>query len=318
MSQKAATLFLIFCLITVYRVAAGDAADNESGRRNPMTVYVSILPQAYFVERVGGEQVDVTVLVGPGQSPATFEPTPKTVAGLSEAALYFRIGVPFERRLLEKTQKLFPHLQIVDTQEGITLRSVDRGHHHRGEEHHEGAADPHTWLDPRLVKIQAQHIADALVRLDPDHAGDYERNLQAFLDDLDRLDSTIAFLLQPHQGARFFVFHPSYGYFADRYGLVQVAVETDGKEPGARQLSALIEQARTDRIRAVFVQAQYSTRTAEAIAREVGVDALTLDPLARDYIDNLGQMARKIAAAFGHIGAAPGHHAKETDHESRD
>ena len=263
-------------------------------------VFVSILPQAEFVQRVGGERVDVAVLLPPGQSPATYEPSPRQMTKLGRAQVYFRIGVPFERALLRKIASAMPKLNIVDTSQGIKLRRMAAGHDH---EHGAGAADPHTWLDPKLVKIQAGTIAHALTALAPAHAAEFERNLQSFQAELDRLDAKIAATLAPLRGRELFVFHPAYGYFADAYGLKQVAVELEGKEPSARALGALIERAKARGVKVMFVQPQFSSKAAATVARAIGGAVVPMDPLARDYESNLESMAASVRAALG--GKAP-------------
>jgi len=271
---------------------ASSGAQPLAARR--VKAFVSILPQAYFVERVGGSQVSVEVLVTPGQSHETYEPTPKQMAALSEANVYFRIGLPFETQLIEKITAANLRLRVIDMREGIRLRPMDEGDaHERG-----GAPDPHIWLAPQLVKTQAEHIARTLGEFDPAHAPIFQQNLFAFQCDLNRVDSTIADVLAPLRGRKFYVFHPAYGYFADAYGLKQVAVETGGKEPSARQIAELIDQARQDSVRVVFVQPQFATNSAQKIAEAIGGAVVPLDPLARDYLDNLEQMAHEIKRAL--------------------
>jgi zinc transport system substrate-binding protein len=273
---------------------------SSNARADKLAVFVSILPQVYFVERVGGDLVEVEALVLPGQSPATYEPTPKQMAALSEADVFFRIGVPCEKRLVPKIAATLGELRVVDTREGITLRHMEDDHHHdEGEAHeHAGAPDPHVWLDPRLVKIQASTICRELCRLDPAHTADFERNLEAFAADLEAVHGRITEALAPLKGEEFFVFHPAYGYFADAYGLKQVAVEMGGKEPSQKQLVELIDKAREAGARLIFVQPQFSTRSAQAIAEAIGGAVMPLDPLAGDYLENLTEMASKIEGSL--------------------
>lgn len=257
---------------------------------------VSILPQAYFVERVGGDRMSVQVLVGPGQSPATYEPTPRQMAAFGEADVYFRIGVPFENALAEKVAASVPDLSVVDTRQGITLRPMEHHRHGvRGSGGAEGALDPHVWLDPQLAKVQARTIRHELVRLDPQNRPAYDANLDAFEADLDRVDSEIRSVLGPLNGREILVFHPAFGYFADAYGLKQVAIEAEGKEPGPRELADIIRRAKSQRVKVIFVQQQFSNAQARAIAEEVGATVIPLDPLAEDYLGNLEDMAAKIA-----------------------
>ncbi len=253
--------------------------------------FVSILPQADFVKRIGGPYVDVEILVGPGQSPATYEPTPKQMARLGEAQVLFRIGTPFERGFMDKMGELHGGLEIVDTRKGVPLRYFKRS---GGEE----VPDPHIWLDPRHVMIQAETICEALSRHAPEQRSAFERNLAAFKDDLDRVDEKIAQTLAPLRGTKFYVFHPAFGYFGDRYGLTQVAVEIEGKEPTPRQLAGMIQRAKEDGVKVIFVQPQYAKKNAEIIAGEIGGAVVPINPLPRDYLANLEKIAEALNSAL--------------------
>ena len=292
-------------LLSLVLFSAPAAAQSQPAEKVPpkLNVVVSILPQACFVQRIAGQDADVTVLVGPGQSPHVYEPTPKQVTALADAQVFFTVGLPFEDTLLPKVRASFPQLKIVDTRAGIPLRAMtvdervgEEAHGEHGEE--AGAPDPHIWLSPKLVKIQAATMCDALCQLVPGRAAEFRKNLAAFQADLDRVDAEIAAALAPLKGARFFVFHPAFGYFADAYGLKQVPVEIEGKEPSARQIAALIEAARQARVRVIFVQPQFSTRSAEAIAQAIGGAVVPLDDLPRDYLKNLEEMAEKLKSGL--------------------
>jgi zinc transport system substrate-binding protein len=285
-------LLLFFCVLP----APYGVADTKHN------VFVSILPQEYFVERIGGSRVTARALIEPGSSPATWEPAPRRLAELGKARLFFRIGAPFESSLIPKIGGMFRNLEIVDTREGITLRSMPAHHHHHDHDHDHGAeekedpagSDPHIWLSPPLVRKQACTIADTLSRLWPEDSGYFRENRDAFLRDLDDLDARLKKILAPVQGKTFMVFHPSWGYFADTYGLRQLPVEIEGKDPGARQLARIIETARAEDIRVIFVQPQFSRAAADRIAESIGGKVLTADPLARNYIENLEAVARMI------------------------
>ena len=276
------------------------AAEIPSGK---IKVFVSILPQAYFVERIGGEYLEAAVLVGPGQSPATYEPTPRQMARLGGSKVYFRIGVPFERGFLPKISKTYDQLEIIDTSVGITPRYLTgSGHRHDEDEEKElhGLRDPHVWLDPKAVKIQAGTICDVLSRIDPDHAGYFQGNAEAFISDLDRLDDEIDRILKPLQGQKIYVFHPAFGYFAQSYGLEQTAIEVEGKEPSARQLSEFINKARAENVKIIFVQPQYSRKNAKAIAHAIGGAVVPINPLPKDYLQELETMALEIKNALSY------------------
>ncbi len=291
---------LVFFIALVSILALSQVARGQGGKAK-ISVFVSILPQACFLERIGGNHVDVGVLVGEGQSPHTYEPTPRQMAKLATAKAYFRIGVPFEKGILRKIGQSHKNLVIVETQKGIACRYL-AGHDHdhgkgrgndRGEKGHK-TPDPHLWMDPKLVKIQARNIYDALCRLDPVHKQDYTENLKEFQTDLDRVDARISRSLAPFKGRMMYVFHPAFGYFADSYGLVQEPIEIEGKEPGAKQLASLIERAKRDSVKVIFVQPQFSMRSAGAIAKEIGGVVVPINPLARDYLANIEKIASAV------------------------
>jgi zinc transport system substrate-binding protein len=271
-----------------------------------LSVFLSILPQAYFVERIGAQRVSVEVMVKPGQDPHTFEPTPQQMARLAEAAVFFRIGVEFENTLMPRIESTMERLVVVDCREGIRLRQMDahghdtekqEGQGYESEGHAGGGlegTDPHIWLSVHNAIRIVGTMHEALVRLDPEGKEIYDRGYRDLVEDLEALDRRISRILAPVEGKPFFVFHPSFGYFADDYGLEQIAVETGGAEPSARQLSRLIEEARSSNVRVLFVQPQFSRKSAETIAAEIDGAVVPIDPLAGDYIENLEQMARAI------------------------
>ena len=263
-------------------------------------VFVSILPLAYFVERIGGERVDISVMVGPGHSPATYEPVPKQIARLSKADLYFRIGVPFETVWVERISKENPNMKVIDTRRGITLLSM-KGHHHAGqqeERYAKGSKDPHIWLSLRLSKVLAQNVCDALISEDPSHRSSYQENLRALHHDLDALDAEITEIVKSAKTRQFMVFHPAWGYFAHDYGLEQIPIEVEGKEPSAKALTYLIEAAKEEGIKTVFVQKQLSEKSAETVARAMSGKVIQVDPLAKAYLDNMRKIAETFAEAL--------------------
>lgn len=257
-----------------------------------LSVLVSIQPQVYFAEQIGGQFVDAQAMVAPGHSPATYEPTPAQMSALSMADMYFTIGVPFEKGLLPKIRELHPELRIIDTRDGIDLRPMqDDGHDH--------GMDPHVWLDPTMAKGIARNMADALTEADGEKAGLFSDNLVNLQLRLDSLDAFIRRELEDLTSRTFYVFHPAYGYFAEAYGLNQVAVEIEGKEPSARRVAEFIEQARADSVRVIIVQPQFSTQAAETIAEEVGAEVLTIDPLAYDYFESMKELAEALSTSLG-------------------
>ncbi len=305
--------YLITVTLLLAIVLGGCAsADNADVQEGPLSVTVSIVPQAYFAERIGGELVDVNVMVEPGASPATYEPKPEQLAALSESAAYFSIGVPFENVWLERIADANPEMRVVDTAADVErLPMSDHTHHdeegleeehadeeHEEEEHAEGALDPHIWLSPELVKAQAQVIHDTLVDLDPAHEADYAANLEDFFADIDALQADIRQTLDGVESRAFMVFHPAWGYFADEFGLIQIPIEVGGQEPSAQELAALIDEANEENIKVVFAQPEFSTEDAETITQEIGGEVLLISPLAPDWLANLRDVAQTFADAL--------------------
>lgn len=257
-------------------------------------VFVSIPPQKFLVEHLVGGHARVEVMLPPGASPATYEPTPRQMAALNAAILYFQIGVPFEGPVLAKIPTLAPDLEVVDCRQGISLVPMEGG----DDEHGHGPLDPHIWLDPIRMKMVARTTARTLSEKVPAAAADIEGSLTSLLEAIDETDRRVEARLAPFKGRELLVFHPAYGYFARRYGLVQIAVEAGGKAPSARQLAEIVEGLGDRMTPAIFVQPQFSRTTAQRVADALGCQVVVLDPLAENYPANVETMAERIAAAM--------------------
>jgi zinc transport system substrate-binding protein len=260
----------------------------------PLVVSVSVPPQAYLVERLGGERVEVHVLVPPGASPATYEPSPHQVVTLAKSSLYVAVGHPdflFEQRHLERLLEASPGMPLVNMSAGTDASCLP-------EQGRDSEEDPHIWLSLGPMRSAAFDIEAALVRLDPAGTPRYRQNLEDLLADIDQLDLEIGELMAGKQGQTFMVFHPAWSHFACEYGLRQMAIEAGGKEPGPAHLVKTIEAARDEGIQVIFVQRGFSDRSARVIAEELGVRVESLDPLARDWLENLLFSAQRIASAI--------------------
>jgi zinc transport system substrate-binding protein len=297
-------------VIAMTLLVAGSAAGK-------VAVFVSIMPQKYFVQQIGKNLVDVRVMVHPGASPATYEPKPRQMAAIAKTHIYFSIGVPFENVWLNKIVSSNPNMMVVQTDHGIQKASmVDHHHHDKAADHQKtdqqhnneggndenrrntGIRDPHIWLSPPLVMIQARTMATTLQTVDPAHRSDYEANYKAFISEISKLDTDLKNIFSGNHGLQFMVFHPAWGYFADTYGLKQIPVEVEGKNPKPAQLKSLIEFANTNDIDVIFVQPQFSAKSAEVIARGIGGQVVVADPLAPDWPANLRKVSREIKAAL--------------------
>jgi zinc transport system substrate-binding protein len=272
-------------------------------------VVATIPPYAYLAERVGGEAVEVSVMVPPGANPHSYEPTPRQLGALGRARLYVKAGtgIEFELAWMDKLAALNRAMRVCDTSRGIALLGMaggcghgeDAHHGHAGERGHAHAAgrgrDPHAWLSPANAAVIAENIRAALTGIDPARAEAYAANARALRAELDRLDGELAAALLPARGKTFFVFHPAWGYLAARYGLVQAPIEAGGKEPGVRGLAASVRRARELGAKAVFASPESSRRGAEVVAREIGGRVVVIDPLARKYPENLRRAAAALA-----------------------
>ena len=258
-------------------------------------VFVSIPPQKYFVQKIGGNLTSISVMVQPGDSPATYEPKPKQMVTLSKCKLYFAVGVPFEASWLPKIAATNSRMRIVHTDKNIKKRHMTAAHGSHGHpEPKGGIKDPHTWLSPPLVKIQAETIFNALVAESPENSHLFKRNYNQFIVSIDALDAEIRETLSGIQTTAFMVFHPSWGYFADTYGLKQIPIEIEGKNPKPAQLKSLILFAKRANIKIIFAQPQFSSQSAETVAKGIGGRVVFADPLAFEWSENL----RKQASAF--------------------
>lgn len=290
-------------------------------------VSVSVPPQKYFVEKITANTLDINVIIPAGVDEHNFDFKPATMKKLEKSDIYFTIGLEFERVFADKFQSNFANLQVIDT--GKDLRNLatshthskddhDEHHNHAGhddhdhdehahgkDEHHthkhsnshetHGENDPHIWLDPILVKIQASTIAKALIAKYPQNKALYEANLIKFQAELDALNAEISALFEKSKNKKFIIYHPSLAYFAARYHLVQIPVEIEGKEPKTKDLQRLMSVAKKENIKTIFVQKGFSQNAAKSLAKELKASVVELNHLSDDYSKNLLEIAKKIA-----------------------
>lgn len=298
----------LWSLCCLWLLLASSALSADTADK--LNIFVSVLPQKYIAERVGGDAVQVNVMVQPGDSPATYEPNPRQISKLSKADMYIRVGVAFENSWMDRIRAVNATMPVLDARDGLELLELaDHNHDHghadeaHGEEHSaSGEAqdehteqDPHIWTSPRIVKTMAAQLATQFSKMRPAQHQQFDTNLTSFLAELDQLDKELTELFKTTSQRKFMVFHPSWGYFADAYGLTQIPIEADGKEPGARALLQLIRQARKEGVKTIFIQPQFDQRMAGQVAKAIDGTVVSIDPLAEDYMANLRQAARLIA-----------------------
>ncbi|MCK9161520.1 MAG: zinc ABC transporter substrate-binding protein [Arcobacteraceae bacterium] len=266
---------------------------------------VSIVPQKSFVEAIGGDLVNVSVMVLPGSSPHSYEPKPSQMKELNSAEIYFAMGVEFENVWLNKFKNQNKNLKIIDTTKGIEKIDMIEHHHHDEEhkDHHhdhddedEDGKDPHIWTSLENIKQIAKNIVDALIEADQVNQAKYQANYEVFIQKVISVDKEIRDILQnTPKNSKFMVFHPAFGYFAKEYGLVQIAVEVEGKEPKPSSLAKLIDEAKEQNIRAIFTQPEFSDKSANIIAKELKIDVIKVSPLNPKWDENLINLAKSIA-----------------------
>lgn len=287
-------IFII--LIGILLIGCNSATDNQA------KVAVSIVPQATFVEAVAGDLVDVVVMIPPGYSPANYQPSPKEIASLEEALIYFHLDVQAEQNIMGALQtdtlKLVDLADAVDSQyparffeeedhEGEDQEAEDHDHDHTGR-------DPHVWLSPKRVMIMVEVIRDELILMDPDNEAVYRANAKDFLEDLVALDEEFKAIFEMTQEKTFLIYHPSYGYFADDYGLEMVAIEDEGKEATIQGMEAIIELAKAKDIHVIFYQEEFDSQQAEIIAKEIDGVTVEVAPLSGDYLNSMRHMTSEL------------------------
>ncbi|MDD5095056.1 MAG: zinc ABC transporter substrate-binding protein [Dehalococcoidia bacterium] len=284
----------VVILLVIAAAVSVSACGEKSANDGRIGMIVSVLPQAEFAETVGGDKVNVTVMVPPGADPHTYELTPSQMRKVSKARLYAKVGsgVEFELAWLNKLIAQNRNMGVIDCSEGIVLAEGI------GEDEHDDGIDPHIWMSPVNAKIMVQNICAGLVEIDPANQTYYEANRDAYLQKLTQLDQEIREGLSGVTNRIFMVYHPAFGYFASEYNLTMLPIQKEGKEPTASGLASLIDQAKEYNIRVIFAETQFNPQSAKVIAKEIGGKVIMVDPLARDYIVNMQTLADEMIQAM--------------------
>ncbi|MDY0189501.1 MAG: zinc ABC transporter substrate-binding protein [Desulfuromonas sp.] len=304
--------------ISVLLLFASILCGSAHAQQPQLNILVSIAPQKYLVERIATRHAAVNVMIAAGQTPATWDPSPRKMSQLANTDILFCVGVPFESVWIPRLQKNFPSLAVVDPRQGIQMLSLPEHNHgsmdegnSEHEEHHNttsahahdhdhehNALDPHIWLDPLRALQMAENMTQFLCTYDPDNAVDYQQGMAQLRQQFTQLHQQLNNLLKPCAGQQFMVFHPSWGYFAQRYQLHQMAIELSGKEPQGAKLAQITAAARAQHISTIFVQQQFSQKAAQTIATQINASVVQLDPLAEDLPLTLLTTAKKLRTAM--------------------
>lgn len=278
------SIFILILALTMFSCKENNSEPQFGDGKIP--VMVSIAPQKYFLEKIGGDKVNITVLIPKTSSPHSYEPKPEDLKKASKVKAYFTVGIEFEHAWMEKLKGVNNTMKVIHTEEGIEFSSSDE---ERDEHGH--SIDSHIWVSPKLVKIQSENIYRGLAEVDPENEGYYKKNLESFLEEIDSLDKYIRNTLADAKNRKFMVFHPSWGYFAKDYDLEMIPIEKEGKEPSASELAALIDTAKKNNIKVIFVSPSFSTKTAEVIASQIGGKILFIDHLNENWEKTMKEAA---------------------------
>ncbi len=282
MKKKTTILLLLTALLL--------SCSTRPGKTDERIITVTIEPVRYFTEQIAGDKFKVVSMVPEGLSPETYDPTPQQLVQLAQSQAYLRIGyIGFEQTWMHRLEENAPQMQVFDLSQGVTLIREEHPHSHEAHtEHHHGhvhtgGVEPHIWNSPSNARIIVQNIYQALCRLDADNQAYYAARLEQAYRLIDATDREIRTLLEkPHDHA-FLIYHPALSYYAREYGLHQVCIEDNGKEPSATHLKALLDECRSEGIRVVFIQKEFDTRNASLIAHEIGGELITINPLNFDW-----------------------------------
>ena len=268
---------IVLLLAAMLSVISCTTKTEPSGK---IGVIVTILPQAEFVESVGGENVDITVMIPPGASPHTYAPTPGQLSAVKQAKIYATVGsgVEFELVYMDRIIAANKDMLYIDCSNGVEL--IDN--------------DPHIWLSPKNAQIMVENICNGFVEVDPANKEYYVNRKQEYVSKLDALDREMETGLASITNRRFMVLHPAWGYLARDYDLEQIAIHIEGKNPSPHDLLNLIQKAKEYNIKVVFVSPQFNARSAETIALAIDGKVIPIDPLAEDYIDNMYQILDEL------------------------
>jgi zinc transport system substrate-binding protein len=260
-----------------------------------VNVVVSILPQQTFLQAIGGDKVNITLMVKPGNSPHTYEPKPSQMKAISNAYIYFAIGVEFENAWLDRFKNQNKAMKVIDVSHGIQKINIQEHSHdeHEKQDKHE-KKDPHVWTSPKNVKIIAKNMYNKLIEIDKQNKEYYKKNLDNFLLHVENTHKQIKSIIN-NKNYKFMVFHPSWGYFAKEYNLVQISIEVKGKSPKPRELKHLIEEAKEENVSVIFTSPEFSDSIAKQLANELKITVTKVSPLAKDWSSNLINFAKNIS-----------------------
>ena len=262
-------------------------------------ITVTIEPQRYFADQLVDSLFQIGSMVPPGTSPETYDPTPQQMVQLSQSMAYFCIGnIGYEIVWLDRLKKNHPNTRFFDNSEGILSILSEHDHHNHNHNHAHNSEcniDPHTWTSPKEALIIVENMCQALLEIDPENAEVYRSNGENLKEHIRKTDQIIQSYLSHSSQKAFIIYHPALTYFARDYGLTQYAIEMDGKEPSPDQIRKIIETAKAENIRTVFIQQEFDRKNAEIIAKEIDCKLVVINPLSYHWTEEIIRIAKALA-----------------------
>lgn len=270
---------------------------EETGKRQ---ISVSIMPQKYFIGRISGDLFSINVLLPDGSSPATYDPLPSQINDIARSEIYFKMGyLGFEENWIPRIEKRFPELPVIDLSEKADLihQPGDEAHHN-----HSHGTDPHYWLSVHNVRTVCAEITETLCKLEPSKEKMFRSNYAEFVTELDSLAQRASDLFSNLRTRKFIIYHPSLSYLAKDYNLTQIAIEHEGKEPSPRHITGIINLAKEEHIKHIFIQKEFDTESARSVAEEIDGEIVEIDPLDYNWLNNMHSMIEKLHDAMNQEG----------------
>ena len=287
-------IYIFFILIVALSLVS---CQHKPAGSKKVQLTVSIVPQKFLVKFIAGDKYDIQAMLPPGSNHETYEPAPRDMEKISTSKLYFAIGaLDFELTWLDRLKASNPGMKVINSSEGLQMLS---GHNHEneaGEPSKNHGIDPHTWLSPACIKIQASNICKALSAIDSSNTSVYNENLKMFYHLADSVDQRIREKLAGSAEKSILIFHPALAYFCRDYNLTQISIEQDGKEPSPAFMAEIVKTAKEKGIKAIFISKEFDTRNAEAIAEEIHGKVVVFDPMAENWAENMVHLADLIAS----------------------
>ncbi len=287
------SIIVLLMALTLALLSCGQKKE-KAGFGKPV-VTVSILPLKFFVDQIAGDLLEVNVMVPPGASPASYSPSKRQMTALEDSPIYFTISaLGFERIWLDKTAASQPDLKMIDLGEGLKLERTEHQVIHQDHAHHHHNTDPHIWMSPRHAGVISLMIYQELAKMFPEYSEVFTNNQKILTDSIYAMHVRIEDKIAPLQQRSFIIFHPALTYYAADYGLKQISMEWEGKEPSPGHLKEIVETARKERVDKVLIQSQFDTEQAAILAKEINADIEQIDPLDENWFEQIWHITQVL------------------------